>query len=133
MRREIEFAQFVEAANAASKALSRALRQAAAIEGRAADLIREALFTDTEPAFVRAVRAVVEGDGETVEEIWLAALRKAALSAFDRHAISALPDRDVASVEQVVTTRRTLLGTFMRPTGIRQTLALPDRPPEPRP
>ena len=125
--------RFVEAANAATKALSRALRQAVAIEGRATDLIREALFTDTEPAFVRAVRAVTEGDGETVEEAWLAALRKAALSAFDRHAVPALPDRDVARLEQAIAARRTLLSAFMRPTGIRQTLDLPARPPEPRP
>ncbi len=130
---ENRVAQFVEAANAASKALFRALRRAVAIEGRAADLIREALFTDTEPAFVRAVRAVVKGDGETVEEAWLAALREVALSTFDRHAVSALPDRDVARVEQAVAARRALLGTFTRPTGVRQILDLPDRPPEPRP
>ena len=130
---EIRVAQCVEAANAASTALSRALRQAVAIGGRAADLIREALFTDTEPAFVRAVRAVVAGDGETVEEAWLATLREVTLSAFDLHAVSALPDRDVARVEQAIAARRALLGTFTRPTGVRQILGLPDRPPEPRP
>ena len=130
---EVRVAQFVEAANAAAKALSKALRQAVALEGRAADLIRETLFIDTEPAFVRAARAVSEGDGETVEESWLADLRQVTLTAFDRQAVPALPDRDFAKVERTLTARRILLGAFARPSGIRQILNLPDRTPEPRP
>ena len=130
---EIRVALFVEAANAAARALSRALRKAVTIEGRAGDLVREALFTDTEPAFVRAVRSVVDGDREAVEEAWLAVLRETALTAFDRYAIPALPDRDVATVEQAIAARLALLGAFTRPTGVRQILNLPDQPPESRP
>ena len=130
---EVRVGQFVEAANAAAGGLARALRQASALEGRAADLIRETLFTDTEPSFVRAVRAVSEGGDKTVEESWLAALRRTALTAFDRLALPALPDRDPARVERAVAARRTLLGAFSRPTGIRRILDLPDRPSEPRP
>ncbi|MCY4003820.1 MAG: type I-E CRISPR-associated protein Cse1/CasA [Rhodospirillales bacterium] len=129
---QVRVENLVKAANVAAKALSRALRRAVTLEGRAAELIREALFADTEPAFVRAVRTVVRGDDEAVEEAWLAALRKVAISVFDRHAVPALPDRDVANVEQAVAARRALLGAFMRPNGVRQTLELPDQPPEPR-
>ena len=127
---EVRVAQFVEAANATAKELSKALRKAVGLKGRAGELIRETLFANTEAAFIRVVRAVSEGAGENVEESWLAALRQAALTAFDQHAVSALPDRGVARVEFVIASRRTLLGAFTRPTGIRQDLGLPIRQPK---
>ena len=117
----------VEAANAVVKTLTGALKGAVALEGRAAEPVREAFFGDTEAQFITAVRSIADGQGHKIEEGWLGVLRRAALTLFDRYAIPALTDRNLANIEAAVTARRNLLAAFAKPTGIRRILGLPDR------
>lgn len=115
----------VEAANGAASALRKALGKGMKTDGNAAGSVQEAFFADTEAAFVAAVRRIVAGDGQEVEERWLARLRKAALRLFDEHAIPALANRNLSRIEAVVTARRNLLAAFSKPKGIRDKLGLP--------
>ena len=135
--------QLVEATSGAAKALSSALRKAltspklpgkpVTFAGRNLNLISEDLFIDTESAFTRAIEAIAGGEEQTVEETWLAMLRQKALAAFDQQLVPTLVDRNVATIQRTIEARKKLLTYFARPTGIRQILDLPDRPPEPRP
>ena len=122
---ELRVGALVEAANAAAGALAKALKRAVSMDGRAVETAREAFFADTETGFVAAIRSISDARGQTIEEDWLDTLRRTALALFDRHAVPALPDRNLSDIEAVVTARHVLLAAFAGPTGIRSTLDLP--------
>ena len=115
----------MEAANEAAKELLGALKRSVGLQGRPAQDVREAFFANTEAGFIDSVQSIVAGHSEEIEEVWLNALRSAALSVFDRGTVSALPRRDVSGIEATVVARRTLMGVFTKATGIRDTLELP--------
>ena len=116
-----------EAANEAAGALKKALKKGTKMDGSAAGAVEEALFADTEAAFVAAIESIVAGDGQDVEESWLARLRKAVLRLFDQHAVPALANRNLSHIEDVVAARRNLLIAFSKQKGIRDKLGLSAR------
>ena len=122
---DLRVGAFVEAANEAAKELLGALKRSVGLQGRPAQDVREAFFANTEAGFIDSVQSIVAGHSEEIEEVWLNALRSAALSVFDRGTVSALPRRDVSGIEATVVARRTLMGVFTKATGIRDTLELP--------
>lgn len=115
----------VEAANEAAGAVKKALRQGAKMDGSAVGAVEETFFADTEAAFVAAVESIVAGDGQEVEERWLARLREAALRLFDGHAVPAMAHRNLSRIETIVVARRNLLFSFSKEKGIRDKLRMP--------
>ena len=117
----------VEAANVAAGALTKALKGAVAMQGRALDAVRETFFANTEAGFVAATQSISNARGQEIEEDWLGTLRRVALALFDQYAVPALPDRSLSGIEAVVTARHQLLANFAKATGIRNKLDLPNR------
>ena len=122
---DLRVGALVEAANEAAKELLGALKRSVGLQGRQAQDVREAFFANTEAGFIDSVQSIVAEHSEEIAEVWLSALRNAALSLFDRDTISGLPSRDVSGIEAAVLARRTLMGVFTKATGIRDTLELP--------
>lgn len=113
----------VEAANAASRELRKALK-VARVEGSAVSVFEESFFADTEADFVAAVESIIAGDGQETEAGWLSRLRQAALKVFDGYALPALADRGLPHIEAAVVARRNLLSAFSKQKGIRSKLGL---------
>ncbi|TPE64800.1 type I-E CRISPR-associated protein Cse1/CasA [Sandaracinobacter neustonicus] len=78
-------------------------------EESALDALREDWFTATEETFDRLVRHA--GD-RAVGADWLAALRRKALSMFDREALSGLTERPIEDVQLIVKARQILQQSF---------------------
>ena len=115
----------VEAANEAVGDLRKALKKGAKMDGSAVGAVDETFFADTEAAFVAAVESIVAGNGQEVEEGWLARLHKAVLRLFDQHAVPALANRNLPQIEAIVVARRNLLFAFSKQKSIRDKLGLP--------
>ena len=115
----------VEVANLASGAVYGLLKTAVALQGSAADVVRETFFSDTEPEFVNAVRCIAEGRGQDVEDAWMKVMRSKGLAVFDRYALSGLSSRSVSGIESVVAARRILLSVLAKRAGVRRRLCPP--------
>ena len=124
---ELRVSGLVKAANETAGMLMSSLRTAMAMQGQAADAVREAFFGNTETEFVAATRSIAGGAQErTIEESWLDALHRVALALFDQHVAPAMPDRSLSGIENAVKARRMLLAFFAKPT-LRDILGLTDR------
>ena len=115
--------QFVEAANTASGALRKALKDACGLDGTSRDAAVEAFFAETEEPFERAVRQVIDGAGIEVEENWHRTLWGRAVRSFDRRALDGLGDRDIAGIERRVIAKRTLIAALGK--QVRKAMDLP--------
>lgn len=116
--------QFVDAANAASGALRKALRVASQLDGTSRDTTLETFFAETEVAFAGSVRRIVDGEGADVEAAWHRTLRDQAIRMFDRRVLAGLSDHNIAKIEQQVNARRILLAALAK--QVRTALGLPN-------
>ena len=115
--------QLVEAANAATSALRKALRTACQFDGKFADAVIETFFAETEGEFIAAVRRIIDSAGTEVEEAWHRTLRKQAVRMFDERALGGLIDHDIKGIEARVIARGKLLGMLAK--QVRKLLDLP--------
>ncbi|MCY4382794.1 MAG: type I-E CRISPR-associated protein Cse1/CasA [Nitrospinae bacterium] len=115
--------QLVEAANAATSALRKALRTACQFDGKFADAVIETFFAETEGEFIAAVRRIIDSAGTEVEEAWHRTLRKQAVRMFDERALGGLIDHDIKGIEARVIARSKLLGMLAK--QVRKLLDLP--------
>ena len=104
--------QLVEAANTASGALRKALRDACQIDGTSWDTVIEAFFVDTEESFRESVQGIIDGRDTEVEVTWHRTLQGQIIHMFDQRVLGSLTDRDIAKVEKRVVAKRKLLGAL---------------------
>ena len=119
--------RLVEAANIASGALRKALNAACGLDGTSRDAAIEAFFAETEEAFERSIRRIIDGADAKVEEAWHRTLRDRAVRSFDRRALDGLGDRDIAGIEKRVTAKRNLLAALGKQVRTAMNLPIPDR------
>ena len=122
---ESRVANLVNAANKTVGKLTGLLKNTVAIEGHALNAVREEFFANTEISFVSSVKSIPHTKEHETEENWIATLRRTALMLFDEHVIPVLSDKALSKIENSVVARRSLLGFFSKPTGIRKVLDLP--------
>jgi hypothetical protein len=73
----------------------------------------EGFFRDTEPEFIQALNRLKNGEGfGKVCDLWLQALRDVALTRFDKVALAPMDQRNVLTIEKIVSARRLLTQTF---------------------
>ena len=113
----------VEAANAASGAVRRALKVVCLLDGTSLASLVEAFFAETEEGFVASVRRITDGGGREVEEDWYSLLTRVAGRVFDEQVLTGLVDHDVADIEKRVMAKRNLHGELAR--RLRSRLNLP--------
>ena len=119
--------RFVEAANAASRALLKQLKAACRLAGTSSDMVADSFFAETEEEFMRTVRRIIDGTGPEVEEAWHRTLKDRTLCMFDDHVLGGLTDRDIAGIESRVIARRKLLATLVTQVRKEMDLPLPDK------
>lgn len=115
--------QLVEAANAATSALRKALKAACKIDGKFADAVIETFFAETEGEFTAAVRRIIDSEGSEVEEAWFRTIRNQAVRIFDERVLGGLIDHDIKGIEARVSARSRLLGMLAK--QVRKLLDLP--------
>ena len=115
--------QLVEAANAATSALRKALKTACQLDGKFAEAVIETFFAETEGEFTAAVRRIIDSTGTEVEEAWLRTIRKQAVRMFDERVLGGLIDHDIKGIEDRVIARNRLLGILAK--QVRKLLGLP--------
>lgn len=113
----------VDAANAASGALRKALKAACNFDGTSAAAMIEAFFADTEADFEKSVRGIIDGRDAEIETLWLGTLTKLANDMFDDHALDGLTDHDIADVETRIVAKRNLRRALAR--QVRKAMELP--------
>ncbi len=123
--------RLVEAANAASGALRKALKAACQLDGVNGDAVVETFFAETEQHFTQAVRQIINDTGSDVEEIWYRTLREQAIRIFDLRVINGLADHDIAGIEKRINAKRRLHGALAK--GVRKAMNLkaPDKKGQP--
>lgn len=119
--------QLVEAANAASGALRKALKAACQLNGTSAEMVVETFFAETEEEFKEAVRGIIDGETAKVEEKWHRTLMSRAIHLFDGRVLGGLTDHDIAGVEQRVVAKRKLLGTLAKQVRKKMNLPIPGK------
>ena len=102
----------VAAANIASGALRRALKDACQLAGSSGDAMVEALFAETEEEFTTSVRGIIDGASTEVEAKWHKTLSSQAFRMFEERALGSLTDHDIAGIEKRVAATRRLLGVL---------------------
>ena len=113
----------VEAANAASGAIRRALKAACLLEGTSLDAVVESYFAETEEEFITSVSEVIGGSGSEVEENWYKILSRVAVHMFNDQVQAGIADHDIAGIEKRVMAKRNLHGELAR--RVRNRLNLP--------
>ncbi len=113
----------VDAANAASGAIRKALKAACLLDGASLDAVVESYFAETEEEFVSCVRKVTSGSDIKVEEEWYRVLSRVAVRMFDDQVLAGLADHDIAGIEKRVMAKRNLHGELAR--RLRNRLNLP--------
>ena len=104
--------KLVAAANIASGALRRALKDACQLAGSSGDAMVEAFFAETEEEFTTSVRGIIDGADTEVETKWHKTLSSQAFRMFEERALGSLTDHDIAGIEKRVVARRRLLGVL---------------------
>lgn len=113
----------VDAANATSNAIRKALRLAGSLDGKSLDSVIEEFFTITEEEFVSSVREIAGGKGTEIEEGWYNGLRDVAIPMFDERTLTGLIDHSIADIEKRTKARRNLDGELA--IKVRKILELP--------
>ena len=126
--REIRVKQLVDAANAALRALEKALRDACKLTGATAKSLEEAFYSETEAKFAESVKSIAEDKGidspdTRIEESWFKVLRSQTERMYDERATAGLADLDPKSIAKRIAERRILIGELAR--KVRMELGLP--------
>lgn len=108
----VVLAGLVTAAEQAAVSLRGALKPLFA-EGEAREAQREAFFAETEAAFLECFNQLKSGTA-TLEicNHWLRVLRTQALKQFENVALKGLDQRDTKSIQEIVSSHRSLMATF---------------------
>ncbi len=117
----------LEAANATSGAVRKALKLACFLDGTSLASVIEAFYAETEAGFVASVHEIAGGGSSKVEEDWYHLLTGVAGRMFDEQVLTGLADHDVAGIERRVVAKRNLHGEMARRVRSRLNLPSPGR------
>ena len=113
----------LEAANATSGAVRKALKLACFLDGTSLASVIEAFYAETEAGFVASLHEIAGGSSSKVEEDWYHLLTGVAGRMFDEQVLTGLAEHDVAGIERRVVAKRNLHGEMAR--RVRSRLNLP--------